>query len=694
MKKITDSDSFSKAELHEAKLLAAKGEEAIKSAEESGEESLMVRAELARTFFMDEAIPDSTNVLDRRLLEQTPFGIFTVDAMGRYLDINNRAVELSGYSKEEIRSMSILDIIDPEERENGIALFRRLITDREIDGEIVIRSKSGERRRWNIKAVAVGRHFTGFCSDIPMQSQSESQLRRVNNDLERVLNTVTLSIVQLNRESVIEILTQSGGILLECPPDSAIGKNWFENFVPPEEKDNMEKVFGNLMEGRLHEFEYVENYVLTKPGKKKLVAWHNEIVRDAKGGIIGTLSSGEDITERRAMEMQLQHSRKMEAVGQLAGGVAHDFNNALTVILGYCDLAKADESQASIRVSLDGIAEAGKKAAQLTAQLLAFSRKQVLQPEIITIYETLQGLEKMARRVIPEDIKLVFTVAHNLGSVHIDPVQFENVMLNLFLNARDAMPDGGMLSVDVSSIKLGSRDIRLGEELKPGPHLKVSVTDTGTGIAPDKLEKIFEPFYSTKGERGTGLGLASALGIVQQSGGSIRVTSKLGEGSTFVMLFPSFDSRLGSSLAKNDPSWQFVRVNGNVVVVEDDPIIQRVTARLLGRAGLKVETFGSPNAVIEFMKGKLPEQLSFTHEEADLIMSDVKMPEMNGTQLVRIIRKIRPDIEILLVSGYASDVHGVDHHEIPFLQKPYSARDLTEKIGDLLKKRKKTPTSL
>jgi PAS domain S-box-containing protein len=408
---------------------------------------------------------------------------------------------------------------------------------------------------------------------------------------------------------------------------------------------------------------------------------------DENGVFAGTFGTLNDITEARKTEEALQRiedrlvqSQKMEAVGRLAGGIAHDFNNLLTVISGYAGLI--DESLKSshpMKPDIGQIRKAAERAADLTAQLLAFSRKQVLQPRIIELNEIVQGMETMLRRVIGEDIELVTALRPDTGNVKADRGQIEQVIINLAANARDAMPSGGKLTIETDNRSLGDSHSRAHPELLPGDYVMLAVRDAGVGMSAETLSRIFEPFFTTKEVgKGTGLGLAMVYGIVKQSGGYIYCESEVGAGSTFTMYFPRV---LGMpSEALKDAVAQ-VPSGGDetILLAEDEEAVRRFTRAILERNGYRV---------IEAANGtEALAAISAPRCSIQLLLSDVIMPQMSGPDLARKVKEICPEARILYMSGYAesSIVHrGILDAEVELLRKPFDAASLLKKVREIL----------
>jgi two-component system, cell cycle sensor histidine kinase and response regulator CckA len=383
-----------------------------------------------------------------------------------------------------------------------------------------------------------------------------------------------------------------------------------------------------------------------------------------------------DIRERRRLESQLLLSQKMEAVGQLAGGVAHDFNNLLVVINSYTELAVANlQPTDPMREDLEQVAEAGARAAALTRQLLAFSRRQLLQPVLLSLGVVVGGLEKMLRRLINEDIELRIRVAEGLGSVRADPTQMEQVILNLVLNARDAMPRGGTLTLETSNATVNEADPAGHPEAKPGEYVLLSVTDTGCGMDEKTQGRIFEPFFTTKAlGKGTGLGLATVYGIVKQSGGYISVDSEVDRGSRFRIYLPRERTRATDAESSKRPA----PTGGTetILVVEDDDSIRRLIQRVLKPAGYTVLTAPSGEAAL-----KLCEQRG---GPVHLLLTDVVMPSMSGSAVAAKVAEARPGVRVLYMSGYLDEAVGVSVLALDFIHKPFTASGLLARVREAL----------
>jgi signal transduction histidine kinase/CheY-like chemotaxis protein len=386
--------------------------------------------------------------------------------------------------------------------------------------------------------------------------------------------------------------------------------------------------------------------------------------------------------ETAVLQEQLRQSQKMEAIGQLAGGVAHDFNNILTIINGRSELTLLKlKERDPLKGNIEEIKKAGDRAASLTRQLLAFSRRQILEFKVLDLNAILLELNKMLRRVIGEDIELVTVLGEDLGKIRTDPSQIEQVILNLAVNARDAMPNGGKLILETANVELDDAYSRTHVEVKSGPYVMLSVSDTGVGMAPEVKERIFEPFFTTKEKgKGTGLGLATVYGIVKQSDGNVWVYSELGHGTAFKIYLPRVEGPAEPTVDK-DEGESITTGKGTILLVEDEGALRELTAEFLRKLGY---------AVLEAQHGDDALLISRQHEGSiELMLTDVVMPGMSGRELAGHLAPIRPQMKVLYMSGYTDDVivhRGVLQREVDFVQKPFTLDGLSKKVRKLLDK--------
>ena len=387
-----------------------------------------------------------------------------------------------------------------------------------------------------------------------------------------------------------------------------------------------------------------------------------------------------EITERKLLEEQLLQSQKMEAVGQLAGGVAHDFNNILTAIVGYSDLLAAElGDNAQQREDIEEIRKAARRAAALTRQLLSFSRKQVLEPRIVDVNGVVLNLDKMLRSLMSENIELETQLAEDLDAARVDPNQLEQVIMNLAINARDAMPDGGTVTIETANATLGEDYAAKHVSVIPGDYVMLAVTDTGCGMTEATKARIFEPFFTTKpAGRGTGLGLSTVYGIVKQSGGNIWLYSEPNKGTTFKIYLPAVDA-LPEDIGKAAPVEAERQGSGTVLVVEDDEQLRRLTHRALAAQGYEV---------LEADRGRSALDAARRHEgPIDLLVTDLVMPDTNGPKLAETLRAARPGLRVLFMSGYPDGAivhHGMLEAGVAYLAKPFTTEAITRKVREVL----------
>jgi two-component system, cell cycle sensor histidine kinase and response regulator CckA len=403
-------------------------------------------------------------------------------------------------------------------------------------------------------------------------------------------------------------------------------------------------------------------------------------VRDERGTMLHYDGSIEDITDRKTLEEQLLQSQKMEAIGQLAGGIAHDFNNLLTAINGYSELALQElRAEDPLWRDINEIRKAGERAASLTRQLLAFSRKQVLQPEVLDLNSVVSEMERMLRRLIGEDVELRTVLRPLLGNIKADPGQIEQVIMNLAVNARDAMPAGGTLTIETQGVDLDEEYSMQHVVVKSGHYIMLGVSDTGSGMDEKTQKRIFEPFFTTKGTgKGTGLGLSTVYGIVKQSGGNIWVYSELGRGTTFKIYLPRIDES-APEYKRRIEEGEYFRGTETILLAEDEEMLRKLAREVLERQGyqvLEASNGGSALMTCETYQGPI-----------HLLISDIIMPEMGGSELASRIGQLRPELKVLYISGYTDDTiahHGILNLEIAFLQKPFTPHELARKVREVL----------
>jgi PAS domain S-box-containing protein len=540
----------------------------------------------------------------------------------------------------------------------------------------------------------------------PSDSQSKGQAMPPNPYVERLFEITPDMLCVATMDGYFKIINPafernlgySLGELKEKP---------FLDFIHPDDRPATLREMEKLSQGEVTLF--FENRYLCKDGSYKWLAWtsHPDLkegllyavareVTQRKQEIISLRGERTELEEKRTelmgrveetqselqeAEEQLRQAQKMEAVGRLAGGIAHDFNNMLMAIMGFADIALNEINSPDVaRRCLMEIKGAGKRSANLTRQLLAFGRKQVLEPRRINLNHIVVGMEEILRRGIRENIELVNRFDENLGVVFVDPVQVEQVMLNLALNASDAMPDGGELTIETRNVDLGFDFERKHPEVKPGPYALLMISDSGIGMDEATLSRIFEPFFTTKPVGvGTGLGLAMTYGVVKQSGGVIWASSEPGAGTRFEIFFPRVpgeNSESDSAPAVSTPS---EGGSETILLVEDEKVVLDLTASILEASGYQVVTASTPRQALEIMAHQT--------DPIHLMITDVVMPNMSGPTLAKRMLAEHPELKLIFMSGYTDDAvveNGFIQPGSVFLQKPFSPDTLKAKVRELL----------
>jgi two-component system, cell cycle sensor histidine kinase and response regulator CckA len=448
--------------------------------------------------------------------------------------------------------------------------------------------------------------------------------------------------------------------------------NMLEQRIHPEDRARVAEGLADAV--RAGRYGPIEHRIVLPDGELRWVAASGIAVLDHRGQVLRVVGSVMDITHRRALEARLLEAQKLESIGRLAGGVAHDFNNMLTAILGNVDFAANMSSLDEVRPLLDEVRSTAERSAALTAQLLAFARRQLIEPKVLEPGALLGRLEALLRRLLGERIALTTTL-NSKGRVRADPSQLEQVVLNLITNARDSMPHGGRVLLQTNDVLLDQADASRHPDLHPGRYVSITVTDDGDGIPPRALPQIFEPFFTTR-RGGTGLGLATCYGIIKQSGGHIAVQSELGRGASFCVYLPSVDSE--AELATTATPAKTAVGSERVLLVEDEAVVRSVVERTLQRAGYSVVVATSGDEALE---------LTQHDSRFDLLISDVVMPGVSGWELGKRLRGRWPKLRILYMSGYTEDVvndDGVAGLGAPFLQKPFLPVDLLAAVRKLL----------
>jgi PAS domain S-box-containing protein len=517
----------------------------------------------------------------------------------------------------------------------------------------------------------------GVARDITERKRAEEEMRQSQQKLRIHFEHTPLAVVEWDLDFRVAAWNPSAERIFGYSRQEALGQH-ARFIVPPQYRDAVDHVWLALLKQAGGARSTNDN--LTKDGRAISCEWYNTPLVDDSGRVLGVASLVQDVTERVALEERLRQSQKMEAVGRLAGGVAHDFNNLLTVILGYSQiLADGLPEGSRLADNTAQIKSAADRAAAITRQLLAFSRKTVLSPRVINLNEIVVNLDSLLRRLIGEDIEVRTLPASDLGSVKADPSQIEQVVMNLALNARDAMPSGGTVTLETANITLDGRYARDHQSVEPGRYVMLAVSDSGEGMTPETQARIFEPFYTTKEVgKGTGLGLSMVYGIVKQSGGYIWVYSEPGLGTTFKIYLPRVDQP-AEVVGGDNRSARVQRGTETILLVEDDEQLRALTSAVLTHCGYNVLVARAPEEGLAICKS--------TSHDIRLLVTDVVMPRMNGRQLAEQAHGIRPRMRVLYISGYTNDAiahYGVLDAGLWFLPKPYALSSLIAKVREVL----------
>ena len=612
----------------------------------------------------------------RVLIEHAPEAIVVYDAdTNRYTDANQHALDLFGMTRAELFAVSPVDVspaVQADGRPTAAAVAPYIAAALAGAAQVFEWDHLAHDRRiipCEVRLVrlpsATRRLLRGSISDITGRKLAEADLRLKDAAIATSLNAIAIG--------------DAAGTVLYVNP--AFVRLWGYNDVmevvgrPMADfgsPDTMARVYADLVEKGMWQGE-------TSPTKKDGTRFHvfgsANAVRDATGHVQHLMASFVDMTESKKLHAQLLQSQKMQTVGRLAGGVAHDFNNLLTVMKGYLELAQLQlDPDAPLAQDLAEVDRAVDSASSLTQQLLAFSRMQLIHPQVLDLNESVTRMRAMLSRLLGEDIELRQSTVPGLGLVRFDPTQVEQILMNLAVNARDAMPDGGTLTLETANVFLDEHYAKEHPETEPGEYVMLAVSDTGVGMSPEVRSHLFEPFFTTKAlGRGTGLGLPMVFGAVTQSQGRIEVYSEPGHGTTFKVYLPRVNPDATARISP--PLGTLPHGTETIVVVEDEDAIRALAVRVLTGLGYTVLAFRTGTAALDALAS------ATTH--VDLLLTAVIMPEMKGRELADRLRATRPDLPVIFASGYTDDViasQGVLESNVDFLPKPYSTAILARRV--------------
>ncbi len=627
----------------------------------------------------------------RTIVETAREGIGSLDKDFRTSFVNQRLAEMLGYTVEEMLGRPLTDFIPAEELES---FAQRSDTRKAGSGgvyELAFRHKNGTIRHMIVSVTPTlddkGRFDGSFAmfTDITDRKRAEAALRENEENLAITLQSIGDAVITTDVNGWISRMNPVAETLTGWRFEQARGRQLSEVFQTFDAETG-ERVF-NPIDAILRAGPSTEarrtSSLASREGIKRLISESGTPIMNSQGQVVGAVLVFRDVTEQVKLEQQYRQAHKMEAVGQLAGGVAHDFNNLLQVILGHLDIVLAEiPTDSAFRKRLNQVQKAVNRATTLVRQLLAFSRRQTMQMAKVDLNQTIMNLLKMLRRLIGEHIELDFNPGYPLRPVKADPGQIEQVLMNLALNSRDAMPDGGRITIQTQNVNFNQAFSKDQLAIKAGEYVMISFADTGRGIPKDLHEHVFEPFFTTKEiGKGTGLGLSTVYGVIKQHGGSIHLQSELGHGTTFRVYLPALQgvaddlSQDSAILSSHQGFAPVVSQRATILLAEDDPMVREIAVELLQKAGY---------TVLVASDGDSARFLFNEHvNEVDLVILDVVMPRASGRVVADHIKGLRPELPILFCSGYAPELANFAPYlseELDLLQKPYQPQELLERV--------------
>lgn len=617
------------------------------------------------------------------LIDASNDAVYMLDpATARFLEVNKQACKVLGYSREELLDMDVFDvdciIKTPEDWQKHI---QQLKADKSVILDSLHQSREGDTFPVEVNVKLIERNsesfVVGIARDIRERRRIEDNLIEEKNKLEGILAALGDGLTV--QDTNFKILYQNH--VQRRKQGDHLGEYCYKAY------HNRNGICDGCLLVKCFADGQVRRRETSANTENGLI--HMEVsaspIRDAYGNIVAGVETVRDITERKNLEAQLVQAQKMEAVGRLTSGVAHDFNNLLSTIMGYSDLILMDIADGEIpdlekcKKELEAIHEAGEKATTLTRQLLAFSRKQVLELQVVDLNHIIENITRVLGRLIGEDISLELNLQPGLGNIKADPGQIEQILMNLTINARDAMPQGGRLFIETSRFTIDEEYADRHEGITPGPYAALIITDTGEGISKEDQENIFDPFFTTKPtSKGTGLGLATVHGIVKQHGGNIFVYSEPGKGTTFKILFRETAGEVEEYGQSQQPP---VSLQGQekILVVDDEPAIRTLIVEILRPLGFELLEAGSGEEALDACRGM--------EEPPALLLTDLIMTDMDGRKLAEELSSLHPEIKIIFMSGYTDNIiveGGALKAGVNYLAKPIIPSDLISKLKNVL----------
>ncbi|MBD3182005.1 response regulator [Candidatus Poribacteria bacterium] len=618
-----------------------------------------------------------------QLVNLLPEIVFETDINNNIIFANQTAFREYGYTPEKLKSgLNAYDTIIPEEREKAKRNFSRIIEGEKIGGtEYTALRSDGSTFPVIIHSTPIIKNdkicgLRGIVFNLTKVKEAEQEIIRQRDKAQRYLDVIEVMMITLNVDQEITLINRKACEILGYEENEILGKKWFDNFIPESEREIEKSNFKRLIAGDIEQIKYYENSVLTKYGER-IIAWHNSLLTNENGKIIGTLSSGEDVTEKRKMEQDILRMQKLESIGMLAGGIAHDFNNILTAVLGNISLARIYEDAESVDKRLEAAERALDQARSLTQQLLTFSRGGMPLKEAISVEELLKESAILALR--GSRAVCEFDIAPDLWPIEADENQLSQVISNIVMNADQSMPEGGIVTISAINTRVKQNQF---VNIDEGDYIKISIQDTGIGIPKKHLDRIFEPYFSTK-QKGSGLGLAVSYSIIEKHEGYIDVETEQGVGSTFHIYLPRLiEDETEDKQVDEKALFESREVEGKILVMDDEEPIRELSEAILSNLGYQVVTVENGESAIEIYKRAMNSGETF-----DAVILDLTIPGgMSGKDTIEVLLEIDPDIKAIVSSGYYDDPVMSDYKNYGFkgvIKKPYVPKDMIEVLQKL-----------
>jgi len=634
--------------------------------------------------------------------EAVPDAMVAVNQAGEIIQVNSQTEHLFGYAQDELLGKSVEILVPVGQRElhhRNRERFRQRPATRQMGAQLDLRGRRKDGSEFPVEIslspvpTADGMLVLSAIRDISDRKRMEEQLRRAHeelaaskdrqlqesqNRLALIVDSSQDAIIGKNLDGTITHWNKGAEHIYGYTTEEVIGKP-ISTLAPKDRADEVPGILDKIRRGQ--RVEYFETVRVRKDGQRLNVSISVSPIRNANGEIIGASAIARDVTGQKRSEELLRQAQKMEAVGRLAGGVAHDFNNVLGIVTACCDLLRTRVEPNGVAQFIDNISEAAKRGAALTRQLLAFSRRQVgLQPRLLDLNASLNEVVKLLRPLMGDDVQIILRHGADAAVVESDPAQLDQIVLNIAVNARDAMPKGGKLILETSIQEFDAVLAERHPPMKPGRYVLLAISDTGSGMDATTLSQIFEPFFTTKEVgKGTGLGLATVYGIVKQSGGHIWVYSEVGRGTTFKIYLPAADHKLETAPAESE-ALPPKALGKTILLVEDDALMRSLTRQMLEEHGYTVVEAEDAKSALD--------KLSSQSVSIDVVLTDVVMRGLSGPELALELTQRYPAVKVVYMSGYTGELiaqNGDSMHGMAMLDKPFTRAMLLKTIHEALR---------